>query len=68
MTDVMSTEVDTVSVTEPEMPPALADAVDEQLVGRLVERARASGNAVQLGGPGGCQGCVVQAMRSGVPV
>jgi hypothetical protein len=51
MTDVMSTEVDTVSVTEPEMPPALADAVDEQLVGQLVERARASG--LQLTGEGG---------------
>jgi putative transposase len=51
MTDVMTADVDTGSVTDPNTPPAQADALDEQLVGQLVEQARASG--LQLTGEGG---------------
>jgi hypothetical protein len=43
MTDVMSAEVDTDRVSERDMPPAQADAVDEHLVGQLVAQARANG-------------------------
>jgi putative transposase len=51
MTDVMSAEVDTVPVSDRDMPPAQADAVDEQLVGQLVAQARVNG--LQLTGEGG---------------
>jgi transposase-like protein len=51
MTDVMTADIDTDPVTDPKTPPAQADAVDEQLVGQLVEQARASG--LQLTGEGG---------------
>jgi transposase-like protein len=51
MTDVMTAGSDTCSVTNPNTLPALADALDEQLVGQLVAQARASG--LQLTGEGG---------------
>jgi transposase-like protein len=51
MSDVMTTNVDTGAVTNGDVPPAQADGVDEQLVGQLVEQARASG--LQLTGEGG---------------
>jgi putative transposase len=51
MTDVMTADVDTDPVTDPNTPPAQADNLDEQLVGQLVEQARASG--LQLTGEGG---------------
>jgi putative transposase len=51
MTDVMTAEVDTVPVSDREMPPAQADSLDEQLVGQLVAQARANG--LQLTGEGG---------------
>jgi putative transposase len=51
MTDVMTAAVDTGSVTNSNTPPAQADALDEQLVGQLVEQARAKG--LQLTGEGG---------------
>jgi hypothetical protein len=48
MTDVMTADVDTDPVTDdPNTPSAQADALDEQLVGRLVEQARASGLQVE---------------------
>ena len=43
MTDVMSMAVDDEPVTKPNTAPAQAGALDEQLVGQLVERARANG-------------------------
>jgi hypothetical protein len=46
-----SAGIDTVPVSDRDMPPAQADAVDEQLVGQLVARARANG--LQLTGEGG---------------
>jgi putative transposase len=51
MTDVMTAGIDTDLVTKPNTPPAQPDALDEQLVGQLVEQARASG--LQLTGEGG---------------
>jgi transposase-like protein len=51
MTDVMTAGVDTGSVTKPNTPPRQPDALDEQLVGELVEQARANG--LQLTGEGG---------------
>jgi hypothetical protein len=56
MTDVMTADVDTDPVTDdPNTPSAHADALDEQLVGRLVEQARASGLQV---------GCAATARRA----
>jgi putative transposase len=51
MTDVMTAGVDTGPVMKPNTPPAQPDALDEQLVGELVEQARANG--LQLTGEGG---------------
>jgi hypothetical protein len=51
MSDVTTADVDTGVVTSADLPPAQADAVDEQLVGQLVEQARANG--LQLTGEGG---------------
>jgi putative transposase len=51
MNDVMTVDVDTDSVTNPEPAPARPDALDEQLVGQLVAQARANG--LQLTGEGG---------------
>ncbi len=51
MNDVMSVDVDTDSVTNPDPAPAQPDALDEQLVGQLVAQARANG--LQLAGEGG---------------
>jgi transposase-like protein len=47
----MTAGVDTDAVTKPNAVPAQPDALDEQLVGQLVEQARASG--LQLTGEGG---------------
>jgi putative transposase len=51
MTDVITAGVDTGRMTEPNTPLAQADMLDEQLVGQLVEQARANG--LQLTGEGG---------------
>jgi len=51
MTDVMTAGIDTDPVKKPNTTPARLDALDEQLVGQLVEQARANG--LQLTGEGG---------------
>jgi transposase-like protein len=51
MGTVMTADADTGSVDETEPGPVQADGLDEQLVGKLVEQARASG--LQLSGEGG---------------
>src|SRR3954468_24332345 len=51
MGTVMTADADTGSVDETELGPVQADGLDEQLVGKLVEQARASG--LQLSGEGG---------------
>jgi putative transposase len=51
MTDVMTAGIDTDPVENPKTPPARPDALDEQLVGQLVDQARANG--LQLTGEGG---------------
>lgn len=51
MTDVMTAGVDTGQVKDRRSAPAGPDAVDEQLVGQLVEQARANG--LRLTGEGG---------------
>jgi putative transposase len=51
MGTVMTADADTGSVDETETGPVQADGLDEQLVGKLVEQARASG--LQLSGEGG---------------
>lgn len=51
MSSVMTADADTGSVEELNPAPVQADALDEQLVGKLVEQARASG--LQLSGEGG---------------
>ncbi len=43
MTDVMTTDVDTDGVANPNNAPVQADTLDEQLVGQLVAQARANG-------------------------
>jgi len=51
MGTVMTADADTGSVDETKLGPVQADGLDEQLVGKLVEQARASG--LQLSGEGG---------------
>lgn len=51
MTDVMTAGIDTDPVKKPNTTAARLDALDEQLVGQLVEQARANG--LQLTGEGG---------------
>jgi putative transposase len=51
MTDAMTMAVDTGPVNDAKQAPARPDATDEQLVGQLVEQARANG--LQLTGEGG---------------
>jgi putative transposase len=51
MTDVMTAGIDTCPVENPNTSPAQPDALDEQLVGQLVEQARTNG--LQLTGEGG---------------
>jgi len=51
MTDLIAEPVDTIGFEESESPTASADAIDAQLLDRLVDQARSSG--LQLAGEGG---------------
>ena len=51
MTDLIAEPVDTIGFEESESPTAWADAIDAQLLDRLVDQARSSG--LQLAGEGG---------------
>jgi len=51
MTDLIAEPVDTIGFEESESPMASADAIDAQLLDRLVDQARSSG--MQLAGEGG---------------